>query len=179
MSRKILAAVTAIVALAFSQGCSALYSVNIATTDCNGMWTYDANEWAPEEIATMRSAVSKINAWMGSETVYLHKALPEEENGERCMIRPSDKIVYQGDTKAGLCMHTTGNIEIAAKDMHATFEPEAVMPRMESVMAHELLHGIGFEHVEAEGNVMYKSSGMTLAFGKEDNAQCHELGFCQ
>ena len=166
-----------LVALFYGQGC--VYA------DCNGMWTYDASEWNTDEIALMHSAAARINTWMGSENVFIHKALPHEVDNTRCMIRKVHYTELGGEEKDGKIMHADRHIEIAVGRMTERYDDEKVMTRIEVVMAHEFLHGLGFEHVPGTYNVMAGTGGKSSfsaisesGFGKADTAQCIELGYC-
>ena len=166
-----------LVALFYGQGC--VYA------DCNGMWTYDASEWNTDEIALMHSAAARINTWMGSENVFIHKALPHEVDNTRCMIRKVHYTELGGEEKDGKIMHADRHIEIAVGRMTERYDDEKVMTRIEVVMAHEFLHGLGFEHVPGTYNVMADTGGKSSfsaisesGFGKADTAQCIELGYC-
>lgn len=162
-----------LVSLTFAMGC------NLTASNCQGLVNYDASEWSVDDIAAMQTAVDAINNWIGSESVYLHKAFDHEIKDNRCMIHPESSTNELTDKQSGFHSALSGNIVIARDDiMNRAKSYQKGLDRMSSVMAHELMHGLGFEHVEGKENVMYYQGNASLEFGSNDRIECQNQGYC-
>ena len=135
--------------------------------DCEGQFTYNTDDFTPEQQTWIVGAAWRWNTWVGRKVVSVRPG-----NDDICNIRA-------GETKS---LKAIG--EEHEPTVLITIELERMerlkilnQTRVEAVIMHEIGHALGFSHVGANGKALMAPAG-AIDFTEIDRIECIKLGIC-
>lgn len=187
---KLLALLTALMLLAFAQGCSAAEDENDVVVQtvrqgsminpciveerdatpgpnvCEGRLTIQESEWTADELADIQAAMANWNAMIGSEYFTLTAV----------DAAPGACHILQGE-REGNVLATWKREQNMIVDVAEIRASKKYTDRFQSIVQHELGHSVGMRH--REGGMMCSIVPASPDFDDLDRTQCQQLGLCK